>query len=43
MIELCSAPNSNGIRARIMLDECNLAYRLHRIDLGKGENIESKL
>jgi GST-like protein len=42
MIELYSAPTSNGIRAKIMLEECNLAYRLHRIDLGKGENTEPK-
>jgi GSH-dependent disulfide-bond oxidoreductase len=42
MIELYSAPTSNGMRAKIMLDECNLAYRLHRIDLGKGENAKPK-
>jgi GST-like protein len=38
MIELYAAPTSNGLRAKIMLDECGLEYKLHRIDLAKGEN-----
>jgi GST-like protein len=38
MIELYAAGTSNGMRARIALEECGLAYRLNPIDLAKGEN-----
>lgn len=38
MIDLFSAPTSNGMRAKIMLDECDLPYRLRQIDLASGEN-----
>lgn len=38
MIELYAAATSNGMRAKIMLDECGLPYRLRLIDLAKGEN-----
>ncbi len=38
MIDLYAAGTSNGMRARIALEECGLAYRLHPIDLAKGEN-----
>ena len=38
MIDLYAAPTSNGIRARIALEECGLQYKLHPIDLQKGEN-----
>ncbi|HLS85564.1 MAG TPA: glutathione S-transferase family protein [Burkholderiales bacterium] len=38
MIELYAAGTSNGIRARIGLEECGLAYRLRPVDLAKGEN-----
>jgi len=38
MIDLYAAGTSNGMRARIGLEECGLAYRLHFIDLAKGEN-----
>ena len=37
MIDLYAAPTSNGIRARIALEECGLQYKLHPIDLQKGE------
>ena len=40
MIELHAAGTSNGIRARIMLEECGLDYRLHLVDLAKGANLE---
>ncbi len=40
MIELHAAGTSNGIRVRIMLEECGLAYRLHPVDLGEGANYE---
>jgi GSH-dependent disulfide-bond oxidoreductase len=38
MIDLYAAGTSNGMRARIALEECGLAYRLHTVDLAKGEN-----
>jgi GST-like protein len=38
MIDLYAAGTSNGMRARIALEECGLAYRLHPVDLAKGEN-----
>jgi GST-like protein len=38
MIELYAAGTSNGVRARIALEECGLAYNLHPVDLAKGEH-----
>src|SRR6185503_11944652 len=38
MIDLYAAGTSNGMRARIALEECGLSYNLHPIDLAKGEN-----
>ena len=37
MIELYAAGTSNGMRARIALEECGLKYNWHPIDLTKGE------
>ena len=37
MIDLYAAGTSNGMRARIALEECGLQYKLHPIDLQKGE------
>ncbi|MCW5774794.1 MAG: glutathione S-transferase N-terminal domain-containing protein, partial [Rhodospirillaceae bacterium] len=37
MIDLYAAGTSNGMRARIMLEECGVPYTLHPIDLMKGE------
>ncbi|TMH40036.1 MAG: glutathione S-transferase family protein [Betaproteobacteria bacterium] len=37
MIDLYAAGTSNGMRARIGLEECGLAYNFHPLDLGKGE------
>lgn len=37
MIDFYTAKSSNGQRAAIMLEECGLAYTLHRIDLAGGE------
>lgn len=37
MIDLYAAPTSNGMRARIALEECGLPYKLHPVNLGKGE------
>lgn len=38
MIDLYAAPTSNGLRAKIMLDECGLDYRLHAVNLMAGAN-----
>ncbi|MBC7803900.1 MAG: glutathione S-transferase family protein [Candidatus Parcubacteria bacterium] len=38
MIDLYAAGTSNGMRARIALEECGLPYKLHAVDLAKGEN-----
>jgi GSH-dependent disulfide-bond oxidoreductase len=38
MIDLYAAGTSNGMRARIALEECGLAYKLHPIALEKGDN-----
>jgi GST-like protein len=38
MIDLYAAGTSNGIRARIALEECGLSYVLHPIALEKGEH-----
>ena len=37
MIEFYTAQSSNGQRAAITLEECELPYRLHKLDLMKGE------
>ena len=37
MIELYTAQSSNGQRAAIVLEECGLPYRVHKLDLMKGE------
>ena len=38
MIDLYAAGTSNGMRARLALEECGLAYNWHPIDLAKGEH-----
>jgi GST-like protein len=38
MIHLYAAPTSNGLRAKIMLEECGLPYVLHAVDLAQGEH-----
>ena len=38
MIDLYAAGTSNGMRARIALEECGLAYTLHPVALDKGEH-----
>jgi GSH-dependent disulfide-bond oxidoreductase len=37
LIEFYTYDTSNGQRVAIMLEECGLAYRTHRVDLTKGE------
>lgn len=38
MIDLYAAGTSNGMRARIALEECGLPYNFHPIDLAGGAN-----
>ena len=38
MIDLYAAGTSNGMRARMALEECGLAYKFHPIALDKGEH-----
>ena len=37
MIELYTWPTPNGHKVHIMLEECGLAYNVHGIDIGAGE------
>ena len=37
MIELYFAPTANGLRATVALEEAALPYRIHALDLYKGE------
>ena len=37
MVELYTWGTPNGRKVSVMLEECGLAYRVNRIDLGKGE------
>jgi GST-like protein len=37
MIELYTWRTPNGRKASIMLEECGLGYRVHPVDIGKGE------
>src|SRR5574343_192264 len=37
MIEVHSWPTPNGHKVHIMLEECGLAYRVHPVDIGAGE------
>ncbi|MGH8173041.1 MAG: glutathione S-transferase N-terminal domain-containing protein [Rhodanobacteraceae bacterium] len=37
MIELFFAPTPNGLKARLMLEECEVPYRVVPVNLGKGE------
>lgn len=38
MIDLYAAGTSNGMRARMALEECGLPYKFHPVALDKGEN-----
>ena len=37
MIDLYSMATPNGHKVHIMLEECGLPYRVHHIDIGKGD------
>lgn len=38
MIDLYAAPTTNGLRTKIMLDECALPYTLRPVDIRSSEN-----
>ena len=38
MIHLYAAPTTNGIRAKVTLEECGLGYKLHNVDMKAGEH-----
>jgi GST-like protein len=39
MIDFHTYDTSNGQRVAIMLEECGLAYRVHKVDLAQGEQL----
>ena len=40
MIDLYTWSTPNGRKVSVMLEECGLPYRVHRIDIGKGEQFK---
>lgn len=40
MIDVYSAPTPNGHKVHIMLEECGLAYQVHPIDIGAGDQFK---
>lgn len=38
MIELYASRTSNSQRVSIMLEECDIAYRVHNVDLRSGNS-----
>ncbi len=40
MLEVYSWATPNGHKVHIMLEECGLPYRLHPVDIGKGDQFE---
>ena len=40
MIDLYSFPTLNGHKVSIMLEECGLPHRAHKIDITKGEQFD---
>ncbi|MFK7963703.1 MAG: glutathione S-transferase C-terminal domain-containing protein [Burkholderiaceae bacterium] len=40
MIDLYTWPTPNGHKIHIMLEECNLPYAIHAVDIGRGEQFE---
>ena len=39
-MEVYSWPTPNGHKVHIMLEECDLAYRVHPVDIGAGEQFD---
>jgi GST-like protein len=42
MIDLYTWGTPNGRKVSIMLEECALAYRVHKVDIGKGEQFREE-
>jgi len=40
MIDLYTWPTPNGHKVHIMLEECNLAYSVHPVDIGAGDQFK---
>jgi GST-like protein len=40
VIDVYSWPTPNGHKVHIMLEECGLPYRVHAIDIGKGDQFQ---
>jgi GST-like protein len=40
MIDLYTWTTPNGRKASVMLEECGLAYNVHKIDIGKGDQFK---
>ena len=40
MIDVYTWPTPNGHKVHIMLEECELAYRIHAVDIGAGDQFE---
>ena len=40
MIDVYSWPTPNGHKVHIMLEECGLPYRVHAVDIGKGDQFK---
>ncbi len=40
MIDLYFWPTPNGKKVTVMLEECGLAYRVHRVNIGRGDQFE---
>jgi len=38
MLDLYAAPTTNGLRVKIILEECGLEYTLHHVDMSKKEH-----
>lgn len=41
MIDVYSWPTPNGHKVHIMLEECGLPWRVHAVNIGKGEQFEA--
>jgi GSH-dependent disulfide-bond oxidoreductase len=42
MIDLYTWSTPNGRKVSVMLEECGLAYRTHKVDIGKGEQFREE-
>lgn len=42
MIDLYFFPSPNGIKVAIMLEECDLPYQVHRVDITSGEQFSAE-